>query len=216
MGRGRERDANPLSACARRMVTGQLEARGVTDPRLLDAFGRVPRHCFVPDAEPAEAYGDHPLPIGWGQTISQPYVVAVSLEALELTPACRVLEIGAGCGYQTALLAELVERVWSVECVPELADRARAVLERLGYDNVDLRTGDGRQGWPTAGVAPFDAIVGSAAPARIPPPLLDQLEDGGRLVMPVGQAHQELVQVQRRGDRYDRRNLLPVRFVPMR
>jgi len=198
------------------MVASQLEARGITDARILDAFRHVPRHRFVPDADPAEAYGDHPLPIGWGQTISQPYVVAVALGALELTPDSRILEIGAGSGYQTALLAELVAHVWSLECVPELARRARGVLQALGYDNVDLRVGDGGQGWPIEGVAPFDAIIGSAAPSEIPAPLLDQLGDGGRLVMPVGDVFQELVLIRRQGARLERRSLLPVRFVPMR
>lgn len=198
------------------MVAEQLETRGIADAGLLDAFRRVPRHRFIPDAGPTEAYGDHPVPIGFGQTISQPYVVAASLAALELTRDSRVLEIGAGSGYQTALLAELVGEVWSLECVPELAGRARSVLQGLGYTNIDLRIGDGGLGWPVPGIAPFDAIVGAAAPRQIPPLLLDQLADGGRLVMPVGGVVQELVQVRRSGNHFSRRALLPVRFVPMR
>jgi len=201
---------------AHRMVAEQLETRGIVDAGILDAFRRVPRHRFIPDVSLSEAYGDHPVPIGFGQTISQPYVVAASLAALELTRDSRVLEIGAGSGYQTALLAELVDEVRAIEYVPELADRARAVLQDLGYGNVDLRVGDGGLGWPIPGIEPFDAIVGAAAPRQIPAALLDQLADEGRLVMPVGDVVQELVQVRRSGDRFDRRALLPVRFVPMR
>ncbi len=201
---------------ADRMVAGQLEARGIADTRILEAFRRVPRHRFIPDADLTEAYGDHPVPIGFGQTISQPYIVAVSLNALELTPDSRVLEIGAGSGYQTALLAELVRHVWALEYVPDLAAGARSVLQAMGYENIDLRVGDGGQGWPVPGTAPFDAIVGAAAPREIPPILLEQLAEGGRLVMPVGDAVQELVQVRRTGNRFDRHALLPVRFVPMR
>ena len=217
MGRDRSRAGDGDGAArAQRMVESQLEARGIADARILDAFRRVPRHRFVPNADPAEAYADHPLPIGWGQTISQPYVVAIALDALELTPDSRVLEIGAGSGYQTALLAELVAHVWSLECVPELAQRARGVLQALGHSNIDLRVGDGGRGWPVEGVPPFDAIIGSAAPSKVPAPLLDQLGDGGRLVMPVGDVFQELVLIRRRGAQLQRRSLLPVRFVPMR
>jgi len=196
------------------MVRTQLEARGIADQRVLDAFGRVPRHLFVPAAELPSAYADHPLPIGSGQTISQPYVVAYMLEQARLEPTDRVLEIGTGSGYQTALLAELVDEVYSIERIEELATRARELLRRLGYANVRIRVGDGALGWPE--YAPYDAVVGSAAAAEIPPELLQQLRPGGRLIMPVGYLSQQLVLMRRRPDGgFDRSDLLPVRFVPL-
>ena len=207
---------DPCEARRRQMVDSQLRARGIANECLLAAFGRVPRHRFIPGADPAEAYGDHPVPIACGQTISQPYVVAFALEALELQPGSRVLEVGTGSGYQTALLAELVSRVCSVEYFAELAAGARCALDELGYANVEVVVGDGSRGWPHPADLPFDAIIGSAAAPQIPPALVAQLADGGRLVMPVGRTYQELVLVSRRGDRAERRDLLPVRFVPMR
>ena len=196
-----------------RMVAEQIRARGVRDARVLDAMTRVPRARFVPPALRSEAYDDHPLSIGHGQTISQPYIVGYMSEALRLDPSHRVLEIGTGCGYQTAVLAELVREVFSVELLPQLADRARETLAALGYTNIHIRTGDGHEGWPEH--APYDRILGAAAPAAVPPALTAQLADGGILVMPIGTAHQELRVLQKHGDRLDTLATLPVRFVPM-
>ena len=197
------------------MVARQLRARGIHDERVLAAMARVPRESFVEVGPVKEAYGDHPLPIGCSQTISQPFVVAFMTEALALRPSDRVLEIGTGSGYQTAVLAELAERVFTLEIVPELAERAELALRSLGYRNVVTRTGDGFGGWPEA--APFDAIVLTAAPGSLPAPLLEQLAVGGRLVAPVGNDdHQELVRLVRGADgSFREEELLPVRFVPM-
>jgi len=196
------------------MVQTQLYARGIRDRTVLEAFRRVPRHLFVPASERDQAYDDFPLPIGSGQTISQPYVVAYMLQMLELKGTERALEIGTGSGYQTALLAELVKQVYTLECLPELATRAQQVLAKLGYGNIDARVGDGTAGWIEA--APFDAIIGSAAPNEVPPPLLEQLAPGGRLIMPVGDFHQRLVLISNTLEGELRRiPLLSVRFVPM-
>ena len=167
-----------------RMVADQLRARGITDPRVLTAMGRVPRHRFVEEALAARAYGDYPLPIGEKQTISQPYMVALMTQALELVGGERVLEVGTGSGYQTAILAELATKVYSVERIRGLADRARAILEELGYYNVLIRVGDGTLGWREEG--PFDAVLVTAAAPEVPAPLVEQLKAGGRLVIPVG------------------------------
>ena len=167
-----------------RMVADQLLARGITDPRVLTAMGRVPRHRFVEEALAARAYGDYPLPIGEKQTISQPYMVALMTQALELVGGERVLEVGTGSGYQTAILAELATKVYSVERIRSLADRARAILEELGYYNVLIRVGDGTLGWREE--APFDAVLVTAAAPEVPAPLVEQLKAGGRLVIPVG------------------------------
>ena len=196
-----------------RMVAEQIRSRGVRDERVLDALVRVPRETFVPEALRPEAHGDHPVSIGHGQTISQPYIVGYMTEALRLEPAHRVLEIGTGCGYQTAVLAELAAEVYSVEVIPELAERARRTLDSLGYGNVRIRAGDGYDGWPEH--APYDRIIGAAAAERIPGALLDQLLDGGILVMPIGVFHQDLVVVQKRGEETETLATLPVRFVPM-
>jgi protein-L-isoaspartate(D-aspartate) O-methyltransferase len=196
-----------------RMVAEQIRARGVRDERVLGAMARVARERFVPEALRAEAYEDRPVSIGHGQTISQPYIVAYMTEALQLEPSHRVLEIGTGCGYQTAVLAELAREVFSIEVLPELADRARQTLAGLGYANVHLRTGDGYAGWPEH--APYDRILAAAAPAAVPPALADQLVDGGILAIPVGTAYQELQVLQKRGGRLDMLATLPVRFVPM-
>jgi protein-L-isoaspartate(D-aspartate) O-methyltransferase len=195
------------------MVEQQIETRGVRDARTLAAMRKVRRHLFVPPALVEEAYDDHPLPIGHGQTISQPYIVAFMTEALRLEGGETVLEIGTGSGYQAAVLAEIAAHVYSIEIVPALADEARRRLAALGYANVAVRAGDGYQGWPDA--APFDAIVVTAAAPRIPEPLKAQLRDGGRLVLPVGDEWQELIVVTRRGDRFETKQVLPVRFVPM-
>jgi len=167
-----------------RMVEEQLVRRGITDARVLEAMRKVPRHLFVEEALRDRAYGDHPLPIGEGQTISQPYIVGIMTQLLHLTGSEKVLEIGTGTGYQTAVLAELARRVCSVERIASLAARARATLEAMGYTNVWVRTADGTFGWPDE--APFDRILVSAAAPAVPEPLFDQLVEGGRMVLPVG------------------------------
>jgi protein-L-isoaspartate(D-aspartate) O-methyltransferase len=196
-----------------RMVKEQIQDRGVKDARTLAAMRAVPRHLFVPEGSPGDPYGDYPLPIGHGQTISQPYIVAFMTEALALRGGESVLEIGTGSGYQSAVLSRIASRVHTIEIVPELAAESRERLKKLGYDNVEVRAGDGYLGWPEA--APFDAIIVTAAAPRIPEPLKQQLADGGRLVVPVGDEYQELIVVRRRGSSYDERRVLPVRFVPM-
>lgn len=195
------------------MVRDQIEARGVADSRVLSAMRRVPRHLFVLPDTRLHAYADEPLPIGDGQTISQPYIVAFMTEALGLAPTDRVLEIGTGSGYQAAVLAEIVAEVFSIEIVPALADRARRTLDGLGYTNIRFRTGDGSLGWPDA--APFDAVMATAAPADVPAALPGQLKLGGRLVLPVGIERQTLVRVGRETDGWRRERLLDVRFVPL-
>jgi protein-L-isoaspartate(D-aspartate) O-methyltransferase len=174
------------------MVESQLRARGISDPRVLDTMLRVPRHQFVPETYRSEAYEDHPLPIGDDQTISQPYVVALMLESLQLTPADKVLEVGTGSGYVTALLAELAGQVFSIERHPTLADSARKILTALGYSNVQVFTGDGTLGLPAA--APFDAIIVSAAAPHLPLTLLSQLRDAGRMIIPVGSQDSQQLQ----------------------
>ena len=196
-----------------RMVAEQIRARGVSDPRVLGALTRVPRERFIPDELRGEAYDDRPLSIGYGQTISQPYIVGYMTEALKIEPAHRVLEIGTGCGYQTAVLAELAGEVYSIELVEALAERARRTLEELHYRNVHVRAGDGYAGWPEH--APFDRILGAAAAPETPAALLEQLAEGGILVMPVGVDDQHLRVLQKFGDRFELLSTLPVRFVPM-
>ena len=176
-----------------RMVEDQLVRRGITDPRVLDAMRKVPRHLFVEEALRDRAYGDYPLPIGEGQTISQPYMVGIMTQLLQLTGREKALEIGTGSGYQTAVLAELARRVCSVERIPSLAARARATLEALGYTNVWVRTADGTFGWP--GEAPFDRILVSAASPSVPEPLFEQLAEGGRMVLPVGDTVSQILTV---------------------
>ncbi|MCL5005183.1 MAG: protein-L-isoaspartate(D-aspartate) O-methyltransferase [Acidobacteria bacterium] len=195
------------------MVQEQIERRGVRDRRVLDALRAVPRHLFVPEEMQQYAYHDTPLPIGYGQTISQPYIVGFMSEALKLRPQDRVLEIGTGSGYQAAVLSLLVREVYTIEIVEPLGKSALERLHLLGYTNVKVRIGDGYQGWPEA--APFDAIIVTAAPGHIPQPLLDQLAPGGRLVIPVGKHVQTLVRVCRTSKGFHRERLLPVRFVPM-
>jgi len=208
-----EMNARDWDAALRRMIVEQLGARDIHDPRVLDAMSRVPRHLFLPEDARFDAYDDHPVPIGHGQTISQPYIVAFMTQALDVGPEHRVLEIGTGCGYQTAVLAGLAREVFSIEVVPELAARARQTLDVLGYTNVHVRVGDGYDGWP--GEAPFDRILGAAAAPEIPPVLVDQLADDGILVLPVGDSHQEIKVVQKRAGQVHSRDVLPVRFVPM-
>jgi protein-L-isoaspartate(D-aspartate) O-methyltransferase len=196
------------------MVESQLRARGIRDERVLAAMFRVPRHEFVSAEYRDQVYEDHPIPIGEGQTLSQPYIVAVMLEALALDPSDIVLEIGTGSGYQTALLAELAKQVYSVERHASLAHDARATLARLGYSNVEVALGDGSHG--LAERAPFDAIVVSAAAPQIPPPLFEQMREGGRMVIPVGPAHaQELQLVRKQAGKLIVANLEGCRFVPL-
>jgi protein-L-isoaspartate(D-aspartate) O-methyltransferase len=195
------------------MVSRQIAARGVSDPCVLDALRTIPRHKFVPAAVAADAYRDGPLPIGEQQTISQPYIVALMTELAKVLPGSRVLEVGTGSGYQAAVLGRCAGEVYTIEIVEPLGRRAAALLETLGYTNVVTRIGDGFDGWPEK--APFDAIVVTAAPEEIPPPLLAQLAVGGRLVIPVGGDFQELVVVTRTDEGYSRRTVIPVRFVPM-
>ena len=200
-------------AMREKMVSEQIAARGVKDARVLEAMRAVPRHLFVPETQSEAAYGDHPLPIGHRQFISQPYIVATMTELLETNPGHRVLEIGTGSGYQAAVLSKLVSHVYSIEIIPELAETARRTLAQQGVKNVTVITGDGYRGLPKE--APFDGILVTAAPEEIPPPLLEQLKVGGRLVIPVGKWVQGLKVVTKKPDGFDTRSVLPVRFVPM-
>ena len=203
-----------FEAHRRRMVEEQLRARGLTDPRLLAAFLRVPRHHFVPESLQHEAYADHPLPIGAGQTISQPYIVGLMTSHLRLQGHERVLEVGAGSGYQTAILAVLALEVYAVERLPELLTPAEERLRRLGSLNIHLTTGNGSLGWPEH--APYDAILVSAAAPSVPEPLLEQLAIGGRMVLPVGPPEaQMLIQVEKRPSGMQRRELANCVFVPL-
>lgn len=195
------------------MVSEQIIRRGVSDTRVLAAMARVPRHEFVPASLKEEAYEDYPIPIGSGQTVSQPYIVAFMTEAARLPERARVLEIGTGSGYQTAVLAQMGADVYSLEILPELASRARELLARLGYDRVHVRQGDGYDGEPEH--APYDAILGAAAPQNVPPPLLNQLKIGGRLVLPLGHGIQHLTVITREPDGFVYSDVMPVRFVPM-
>jgi protein-L-isoaspartate(D-aspartate) O-methyltransferase len=188
-----ERDDVRYARERERMVDEHLVGRGVTDPRVLAAMRRVPRHRFVQEALRGRAYGDHPLPIGEDQTISQPFIVGLMTSLLELTGREKVLEIGTGSGYQTAVLATVARRVCSIERLPRLAERARAVLESLGVDNVWIRVGNGALGWPDE--SPFDRIIVTAAGPAIPPPLVQQLAEGGRMVLPVGDADNQILTV---------------------
>ncbi len=197
----------------RRMTDAQIRARGVRDPLVLAAMSRVPRHLFMPEGFRVHAYADEPLPIGEGQTISQPYIVAYMTEALGLNGGEKVLEIGTGSGYQTAILAEIAGVVWTVEIVETLALRARAVLDGLGYGNIRYRVGDGSEGW--AEEAPFDGIIVTAAAPRIPAALEGQLAERGRMIIPVGTDFQELFLVRRAEEGFEREKLLGVRFVPL-
>ena len=203
-----------LGSERQRMVQEQLMSRGVRDERVLAAMNKVPREEFVPQDSRAASYTDQPLPIGYGQTISQPYIVAFMTEQLRPKPSDRVLEVGTGSGYQAAILAELVAEVYSVEIVEPLAKNAEATLQRLGCKNVHLKIGDGYKGWPET--APFDAIIVTCAPDKVPQPLIDQLRDGGRMVIPVGDRFaQELYLLEKKNGQLKQSATLPVRFVPM-
>lgn len=196
-----------------RMVEEQIAARGVKNPRVLAVLREIPRHLFVPESVRTAAYRDTPLPIGRDQTISQPYIVALMTEALDPRPGDRVLEIGTGSGYQAAVLARLVKEVYTVEIIPELGKTARKRLASMGLENVHVRIGDGYRGWPEA--APFDKIIVTAAPERVPPPLLEQLKPGGRLVIPVGKRFQQLKRIVKTPEGIKEEPLLDVLFVPM-
>jgi protein-L-isoaspartate(D-aspartate) O-methyltransferase len=208
-------EGDPYADLRAQMVETTIRARGVESPAVIEAMLAVPRHEFVPENLVDQAYGDSPLPIGYGQTISQPYIVALMTEALDLEAGDVVLEIGTGSGYQAAVLAEIVKQVYTIEIVGALAESAADRLEALGYDNVEVRHADGYLGWPEH--APFDAIVVTAAPDHVPPPLRAQLADGGRLVLPVGPVggYQELWLVERDGDEFTTTSLGGVRFVPL-
>lgn len=195
------------------MVKTQLEARGITDAKVLQAMRKVKRHLFVPTQQLISAYNDSPLPIGYGQTISQPYIVAYMTQAARLFPDDRVLEIGTGSGYQAAVLAEIVKEVYTIEILKPLADTARARLEKLGYRNIKVKHGDGYKGWKE--YAPYDAIIVTAAPAQVPEELVRQLKVGGRMVVPIGSFFQELYLITKRESGIKQELLLPVVFVPM-
>ncbi len=195
------------------MVEDQIVRRGVQDENVINAMRKVPRHEFVPDHLKKYAYADEPLPIGEDQTISQPYIVAYMTENLHLKPGNKVLEIGTGSGYQAAVLAEIIDTVYTIEIVDVLARSAKATLDRLGYDNVFVKTGDGYKGW--AEYAPYDAIILTAAPTKIPEPLLQQLKVGGLMILPIGEYSQVLELIVKNEQNYERKALLPVRFVPM-
>ena len=206
--------ADALKEARMQLVDETIAARGVEDENVLDAMRRVERHLFIPDDQVQHAYEDRPVPIGHGQTISQPYIVALMTEIVKPQSDFRVLEIGAGSGYQAAVLAELVDHVYTVEIVPPLAEWAKERLDLAGYTNVTVRHADGFYGWEEH--APFDAIVVTAAAPHIPPPLLEQLREGGRMIIPVGSRFrtQQLVLVEKEDGAFSTRNILPVRFVP--
>ena len=202
-----------FQALRERMVETQIRPRNIENPVVLASMRRVPRHLFVPDDVRPFAYDDRPLPIGRGQTISQPYVVAYMTDALQLTPTLTVLEIGTGSGYQAAILADIVTQVFSIEIIPDLASGARRALASAGYRNVEVRTGNGYLGWPER--APFDRIIVTAAPPEIPRALIDQLAVGGIMVVPVGTSHQEIVVVSKTPSGATEQRTIEVRFVPM-
>lgn len=207
-------EADPFATQRALMVQRQLAARDITNPRVLDAMKLVPRHRFVPEPLQRAAYRDSPLPIGEGQTISQPYIVALMTQLVDPKPDQKALDVGTGSGYQAAVLSELVKDVFSIEIVESLATEARARLNQLGYDNVEVRHGDGYAGWPDQ--APFDVIIVAAAPNRVPPALIEQLAPGGKLVIPVGDFAQTLVLIEKDADgSVTRKNVAPVAFVPM-
>ncbi|MDI6854579.1 MAG: protein-L-isoaspartate(D-aspartate) O-methyltransferase [Deltaproteobacteria bacterium] len=204
-----------FEASRRRMVENQLKGRDITDPRVLAAMGRVPRHRFVPPYLAAMAYFDHPLPIGQGQTISQPYIVALMTQWAEIKPGHKVLEVGTGSGYQAAVLAEITDRVFTIELLPDLARTAQERLKELGYRQVQVKIGDGYQGWPEE--APFDAVLVTATAPSAPPALAAQLKEGGRLVVPIGQPQtvQQLVKYRKTSGHLKEEARVPVMFVPL-
>ena len=212
-GAGLQPGAREFEAERRRMVSQQLEARDIRAARVLDAMRKVPRHLFVPESLREEAYGDTPLPIGFDQTISQPYIVAFMTQALDVQSKHVVLEIGTGSGYQAAVLSLLADRVYTIEIVAPLADRARSTLGTLGYRNIEVRTGNGYLGWPEH--APYDRVMVTAAPDEVPPALVQQLKIGGLMAIPVGTSAQQLLILRRTTSGMETLTTLPVRFVPM-
>jgi protein-L-isoaspartate(D-aspartate) O-methyltransferase len=208
-----QRDAHDWDTARRQMVDDQLKARDIQDVRVLNAMRKVPRHLFIPEPQRLQAYRDAPVPIDYGQTISQPYIVAFMTQALDVQPGHRVLEIGTGSGYQAAVLGELTNEVYTIEIVAPLADRARETLRTLGYRNIQVRTGNGYLGWPER--APYDRIIVTAAPNEVPPALVEQLKIGGLMAIPVGSFIQELRILRRTPGGLETIRTLPVRFVPM-
>ncbi|MCM8763569.1 MAG: protein-L-isoaspartate(D-aspartate) O-methyltransferase [Candidatus Omnitrophica bacterium] len=206
-------NAEDFSLARERMVKEQIEIRGIKNPRLLEVMRKVERHLFVPSSYRMFAYEDSPLPIGFGQTISQPYIVALMTELLDLKGTEKVLEIGTGSGYQAAILAELAKEVYTIEIIKPLAEKAEELLKDLGYANIFVKYGDGFLGWPDK--APFEAIIVTCAPPEIPPPLIEQLVEGGRLVIPVGEDWQILKRVEKREGKVFIKDIIPVIFVPM-
>ena len=206
---------DPFAELRRAMVKYQIQARDVSNEAVLAAMDSVPRHKFVPEEYQSQAYNDHPLPIGFGQTISQPFIVALMTELIDIQPDERVLEIGTGSGYQAAVLAEITDEVYTIEIIPELATRAQQTFKALGYDHIRARQADGYWGWEE--YAPFEAIIVTAAPDHVPQPLVKQLADGGKMVIPIGPpgGYQSLWVLEREGDKILRRNWGGVRFVPL-
>jgi len=211
-----------LNSCAQdhyrqerlKMVSGQIVARGIDDPEVVAAMKKVERHLFVPESYESRAYADGPLPIGFGQTISQPYIVAYMTQVLKLDSTDHVLEVGTGSGYQAAILAEICKQVYTIEVIEGLGNRAKDLLDRLGYENIHVKIGDGYKGWPEQ--APFDAIIVTCAPTHIPEQLQVQLKEGGRMIIPVGERYvQELVYLEKKDGRLKKKSVLPVLFVPM-
>ncbi len=202
-----------LAKARREMVDSQIKTRGINDERVLKAMQKVERHLFVPEKIQSLAYADQPLPIGEGQTISQPYIVAIMTELLNIKSDEKVLEIGTGSGYQAAILGELAGEVYTIEIVRPLAERADSLLTGLGYENITVKCGDGYVGWKEH--APFDAIIVTCAPPKVPQPLIEQLADGGRMVVPVGTFWQELLLIEKKGNKLTETTVIPVRFVPM-
>lgn len=206
-------DDDPFEVPRRKMVETQISRRGIRDERILNAMLKVKRHLFVPERNRSQAYTDRALPIAEGQTISQPYIVALMTESLELKPGQRVLEIGTGSGYQAAVLGELAGEVYSIEIIKPLADSARQLLTGLGYKNITVKHGDGYAGWREH--APYDAVIVTAAPAEIPTALVEQLKTGGRMIVPVGAEEQDLILITKTAQGIAQKNIIPVRFVPM-
>ncbi len=211
-----EHQADRYEAARNRMVKTQIEARGVTSQAVLDAMRKVPRHLFIPREYQYQAYNDNPLPIGYGQTISQPFIVAYMTEALKPSKNMKALEIGTGSGYQAAILAEIVDKVYTIEIVPELAKESEGRLKNMGYENIICKYGDGYLGWPEQ--SPFDIIIVTAAAPQIPQPLIDQLAENGRLIIPVGEpaAVQELILITKKNGKPVEKRLTYVRFVPFK
>lgn len=209
-----QRNQDDYAELRKEMVEKQIRNRGIDDPAVLNAMRVVPRHLFVPEHQVPFAYEDRPLSIGNNQTISQPYIVGFMTESISPGKQDKILEIGTGSGYQAAILAEIVDEVFTIEIIPELAENARKTIEKLGYDNIHIRAGDGYAGWPSE--APFDAIIVTAAPEEVPPPLIEQLREGGRMIIPVGPIYrvQSLQLLTKKDGKLKTKDLLPVRFVP--